>query len=360
MNSVVLIISAQSADTCLLRHLLDKARDGPFVVLAAVTLAESLVLLATQHVDIVLADFSLPDGAGLATFQRLIAAVPEMPIVALIAEADEVLAFEAVTLGCQGYLLKGHFDDSMMSTALSNIIHRKAVESALYVEKEHTRVILDSIGEAVIGTDLDSNVSYLNQVAERMTGCPREFAYGRPFCEVACIVDAATNLPIWDHLRQSIMQDKPVKGVGCMMLRNADHSATAVELSVAPVHERNGALSGAVIVLYDATAAQAATLKKMDYMAHHDGLTGLPNRLQLRERIAHSIALAARQSTQIAVFFLDLDNFKLVNDSLGHAVGDGLLASIAARLLACLHAQYRHGLSPWRRRVYRRHHQRAV
>ena len=76
-------------------------------------------------------------------------------------------------------------------------------------------------------------------------------------------------------------------------------------------------------------------LRELGETCGNDGLTGLPNRLQLRERIAHSIALAARQSTRIAVFFLDLDNFKLVNGSLGHAVGDGLLASIAARLLAC-------------------------
>jgi diguanylate cyclase (GGDEF)-like protein/PAS domain S-box-containing protein len=334
MNSVVLITSAQETDTCHLRRLLAAARDGPFDVIVAGTLAESLRQLSSGRVDIVLADFSLPDSEGIATFQRLLAAAPDIPMLAMILEADAALAFEAVTLGAQGYFLKGNSDNGLVSTALANIIHRKSVESALFVEKEHMRVILDSIGEAVIGTDLDSNISYLNDVAERMTGWPKAIAYGRPFSEVARIRDGATALPIWDHLRQAILHDQHVKGAVGMLLVRADGSATAIELSVAPVHERNGALSGAVIVLYDASAAQAATLAKMAYLAHHDVLTGLPNRLLLNERIAHAIALAKRQSTQLAVLFLDLDNFKLVNDSLGHGVGDGLLKSLAARLHA--------------------------
>jgi diguanylate cyclase (GGDEF)-like protein len=89
-----------------------------------------------------------------------------------------------------------------------------------------------------------------------------------------------------------------------------------------------------VIVLYDASAAQAAMLTRMAYLAQHDVLTGLPNRLLLNERMAHSIALAARQARQLAVLFLDLATFKLVNDSLGHAVGDKLLESMARRLIA--------------------------
>ena len=270
----------------------------------------------------------------MAVIEQLLAAAPGMPVLALVPQADEALAFEAVTLGAEGYLLHGYFNNSLIPQALANIIHRKAVEADLYVEKERTRVILESIGEAVISTDLDGSVGYLNSVAERMTGCPRAFAYGRPFSEVACVFDALTNTPICDHLRQAILHDKPVRGAAGMMLMRADGSATAIELSVAPVHERSGGLSGAVIVLYDASVAQATMLARMAYLAQHDVLTGLPNRLLLDERMAHAIALAARQSRQLAVLFLDLDNFKLVNDSLGHVVGDKLLESMAQRLSA--------------------------
>ncbi len=108
----------------------------------------------------------------------------------------------------------------------------------------------------------------------------------------------------------------------------------AIEDSAAPIHDRLGKVTGAVIVFHDVSASHAMTMK-MSHLAQHDFLTDLPNRLLLTDRLTQAISFARRNSEQLAVLFLDLDHFKNVNDSLGHAVGDKLLQSVARRFVAC-------------------------
>jgi diguanylate cyclase (GGDEF)-like protein len=108
-----------------------------------------------------------------------------------------------------------------------------------------------------------------------------------------------------------------------------------IEDSVAPIHDHEGRPTGAVIVFRDVSAARASALQ-MTHSAHHDFLTGLPNRMLLNDRIGQAIALAPRRKKKLALLFLDLDGFKQINDSLGHAAGDKLLQSIAKRLVDCV------------------------
>jgi diguanylate cyclase (GGDEF)-like protein len=138
-------------------------------------------------------------------------------------------------------------------------------------------------------------------------------------------------------MEMAVDQNKTVGlTVNCVLIRK-DGFEFAIEDSAAPIHDRAGRITGAVIVFHDVSAARAMS-NQMTHSAQHDVVTNLPNRLLLNDRITQSIALARRQNRPIAVIFLDLDRFKYVNDSLGHAIGDKLLQSVSKRLLAGVRA----------------------
>lgn len=339
MKNTVQILTMNASDAQELRHFLAEARDGPFAILGETSLAGGLYQLATENINIILTDLNLQDSEGLATFDRLFAVVPDIPILILASEDEETLAIEAVQRGAQGYLSKGYFGLALVPQALRNIIQRKAIEAALFVERERSRVILESIGEGVMSTDLDGNLTYVNAAAVRMTGWARTDALGRKFTDVAVIIDSASRNCIADHLTTAVLENKEIRETGSLLLLHRCGAETAIDLTVSPVRERNGGLSGAVVVLHDARESQAATLSKVTYLAEHDALTGLPNRLLLGMRLDHAVATAALRGSQLAVLFLDLDNFKNINDSLGHAIGDMLLQSVAQALTDCTRAR---------------------
>ena len=166
-----------------------------------------------------------------------------------------------------------------------------------------------------------------------MTGWSREEAIGKPLAEVFRIIDGSTRKTARDPMEMAVEQDRTVGlTVNCVLIRR-DGFESAIEDSAAPIHDRAGRVIGAVIVFHDVSAARAMSLQ-MTHSAQHDLVTNLPNRLLLNDRISQSIALARRQNRPIAVIFLDLDHFKYINDSLGHAIGDQLLQSVSKRLLA--------------------------
>jgi diguanylate cyclase (GGDEF)-like protein/PAS domain S-box-containing protein len=211
----------------------------------------------------------------------------------------------------------------------------RAAEEALFEQKERAQVTLDSIGDAVLTTDLQGRVTYLNLMAEAMTGWSRGEAEGRPLEEVFRIIDGNTRETAADPARLAIEQDRTMGlSAECVLIRR-DGEELPIEDSVAPIHDRAGRVSGAVIVFHDVSQSRAEILR-MAHLAQHDALTGLPNRVLLSERLSQAIGLARRHSKQVGLLYLDLDHFKPVNDSLGHAVGDVLLKSVATRLLGCV------------------------
>jgi diguanylate cyclase (GGDEF)-like protein/PAS domain S-box-containing protein len=213
----------------------------------------------------------------------------------------------------------------------------RAAEEALFAEKERAQVTLDSIGDAVLATDRAGNVTYLNREAEVLTGWDRETARGQPLAEIFNPIDGVTRTPAVNPAQRAMANDVAVDlAMGCVLVRR-DGTELAIEDSAAPIHDRDGKVAGAVIVFHD-VAQSRSMAEKMAHMARHDFLTGLANPIQLNERLAQAIGLASRHNNQAALLFIDLDNFKGVNDALGHLVGDQILREVARRLEGCVRA----------------------
>jgi len=274
---------------------------------------------------------SLPDSDGIGTFDQLFAVAPHTPIMILSAVEEEWLAIEAVQRGAQGYLSKGHFKNSLVPQALYSVIQRKGVEEALFKEKTRAEITLNSISDAVICTDTSGIVDYLNLAAEQMTGWLRDEARGRPISEVFKIINGATAESVQNPVDFVLEQDKPMDLPADTILVRRDGGEVAIADTASPIHDWGGKLTGAVIVFHDVSFVREMT-KKMAYLAQHDTLTDLPNRALLSDRIVHAIAVAKRNGTKLAVLFIDLDNFKKVNDLLGHASGDKVLQVVTKRL----------------------------
>ena len=206
------------------------------------------------------------------------------------------------------------------------------------LEYEAANVALDSIGEAVLRTDIRGDVMFLNRMAEKMTGWSREEALGRPVVEVLRVIDGMGGTTVPDAVESAMNGEKTAattkNGSNCILIRR-DGLESGVEITVTVVHDRDGVVTGVVAAFHDVTMARARSLE-MSHQAQHDALTDLPNRILFTDRLTQAISLAERQSKQLALMFVDIDHFKKINDSLGHAVGDKLLQSVASRLVACV------------------------
>jgi diguanylate cyclase (GGDEF)-like protein/PAS domain S-box-containing protein len=331
--TTVLLIEDNHGDARLLREMF---RDGGAYntkLTHVASMSDAETQLAVPVVDVILLDLGLPDAQGLGAVRRAHAAAPRIPLVVLTGLDDDTIALQALQEGAQDYLVKGQLDTRGLLRALRYAIERKTMEEALFAEKERAQITLDSIGDAVICTNIANCITFLNVVAERMTGWSWKEAAGRPLPEVFQRVEAASRAPL------SI----PPPGLGRAPSRPPPSSAILVrrdgleipiEGSVAPINDREGKATGAVIVFRDVSATRAMSLQ-MTHAAEHDFLTGLPNRMLLNDRIKQAIVNAKRHEKQVAVLFLDLDGFKHINDSLGHSIGDKLLQSIGKRLVDC-------------------------
>lgn len=214
---------------------------------------------------------------------------------------------------------------------VADISERKRAEQAVFAEKERAQVTLQSIGDAVISTDAEGKIDYVNPVAEQLTGWSADEARSRPIGDVLSIVNESSRAPLENPLLVSLRTGERVSASDHSVLVGRTGQSIAIQDSATPIRDRNGKTIGAVIVFHDVTKERRLK-RALAYQASHDALTGLINRREFDNRLHEIVQSAKRGDASYALLYVDLDQFKLVNDTCGHPAGDRLIRDITGLL----------------------------
>ncbi len=219
---------------------------------------------------------------------------------------------------------------------ITDITERKIAETRIFEEKEKAQVTLKSIGDAVITTDADGNVDYLNPVAQDLTGWELRAARGKPIGEIITIVHSHTRQAVDNPVERCLREGRVIALAEDSVLINRLSNEIPIQDSAAPIRDRVGNIIGAVMVFHD-VSKESRLSRQLSYQAAHDSLTGLINRREFENRLTAALEEASLD-TSIAhgLLYLDLDQFKVVNDTFGHTAGDELLRQLAERIQGCI------------------------
>ncbi|MDX6207846.1 MAG: hypothetical protein QOE24_237 [Frankiales bacterium] len=326
----ILLVEDSVADSDLLVAMLEQELPGALVVVST-TVAEAVPMLVGP-LDIAITDLSLPDAEGLQALTAILQARPDIAVVVMTGKQDHRLALAALSEGAEDYLVKGSMNARAVATAVLYAAQRRQVERETYRYERLALELLDAIDAPTCAVDPRGSIIAVNRAWRAFSvdngGDPERTGVGLNYfdvCEPPTAAALAGAPEVADGLRRVLSGtldrfqfDYPCHG--------PDHERW-FSLRIAPLPET----AGAVLTHVDISAAKLAE-SALSHSSLHDVLTGLPNRTLLFDRLQQALVATARSHRQLAVAFLDIDQFKRVNDSLGHAAGDTLLAAIAARL----------------------------
>ena len=249
MPQTVLLIHSDGAQAKVVKDALLNSPDGFFVVEWVELCSEALQSLRKdekQRIAAVLVNLFLSDSRGVETFDRIFQTSPDVPILVLSSLENENAAKLAVQRGAQDYLMEDDLDSYLLPKALRNMLERASNAEALFREKERAQVTLNSIGDAVACTDVSGNVTFLNPIAEALTGWLAEEALGRPFVQVFRIIDVSDRRRELNPMVSVVQTNKTLSLPEGSILIRRDGLESAIEDSTAPIHDRRGRVTGAV------------------------------------------------------------------------------------------------------------------
>jgi PAS domain S-box-containing protein len=254
----ILLVEDSPTDADLLRQTLSPASVDRFELTWVERLEEALARLRQQSFDVLLLDLSLPDSSGPETFRRARNAAPELPIVVLTGSGDDRIGLAAVQEGVQDFLVKGETDGRQIARAVRYAIERKQAAEQLLEQREWLRVTLTSIGDAVVATDTAGCITFLNPVAEFLTGWTAQEALGQPIQSVFRIIDERSRQASEDLVARVLAEKRGITLANHTVLIAKDGRELAIEDSVAPIMCVAGRVTGAVLVFHEVTEKQRA------------------------------------------------------------------------------------------------------
>src|SRR5215472_559759 len=224
-----------------------------------------------------------------------------------------------------------------MGGSVTDIEYRKQTEAQLFAEKERAEVTLASIADAVITVDTHGCVEYLNAAAERLTEWSLREAKGQPLASVFAVVEETTGRTVGERLDRALREGGTIHLESDIVLLRRGSAPIAVDASMAPIGDRTGRVEGAVLVFQD-MSRERQYAARLSHLATHDALTGLPNRREFENRLRAALDRPQDSNYHHAVLYLDVDQFKVVNDTCGHAAGDEMLRQVSNLLRPGLRA----------------------
>jgi len=325
----ILLIEDDPGDAGLIAATLRPTRFGGLAprLTVASSIEEARNRIAEAVPDLVLLDLALPDCAGLATVAAVQALLPETPIVVLSGHRDAEFEAEVLEAGAQDYLVKGEFDAEQISRAIRHARTRTRLEARLKLQDAALRAVANGI----VITDSNATIQWANPAFSQITGFLLEEAIGHKPNEL--VRSGLNDSSLYENLWQTILAGQVWRGE--LINKRKDGSLYDEELAITPVRNAQGAIQHFVAIKQD-ISERRANEEKIRQLAFYDALTQLPNRRLLLDRLQQALAACGRNHRAGALLFIDLDNFKGLNDTLGHDVGDLLLIQVAQRLVECV------------------------
>jgi len=318
----VLLACAEPDHVTAIRAALEAVRGRPYRLDTVGTLAEALTAIRSGNVDTVLLDLNLPDNSGVTTFLRLQPKATTIPVVVVVAHRDEELGRQAVERGALDFLVKGEVTAQLVDKVLRYATERTHTLKALKASEQRYRELFQNVTAGVFQTTVDGKFMAANPALVRMLGYESE----DEMLAVDVARDVYADPDHREHWIRAMAEHGEVRNAE-LVLKRRDGSRLVVLENSRAVREPDGKVLFYEGTLTDITAAHALS-EQLSHDASHDPLTGLRNRRDFEVRLQHSLELCHATGVTHALCFMDLDRFKVVNDTCGHVAGDELLRQL--------------------------------
>lgn len=313
-----------------IRDLLHERLVPPGNVICVETGQEVATSAGRTKPDLIVLDLDqTEDGLGLCRRLRNTPALFNVPVILLSDDGGREMTLDAFNAGATDLIAKP-LDPEVFSARLKAHLQHQIRNRQLQQRLRQMSAQMDTLPDAVIGVDASGQVNFMNARASRMTGMTAVQASGHPVDAVMTLHDDATLKPVENPVWEALQCLVPAAASECRMT-TANGLTVEVEARAAPVLDAAGTLAGGVLLLIDVTEFRTQE-KQMRHLLHHDALTDLPNRLMFPQYALDAIREVSDRDTRVAMYVLDIDQFKKVNESFGHATGDLILQEIARRL----------------------------